>query len=140
MLSFLKVFGRGIVVTLLLPFIVLVLALYGVYCLVLFVVMFFRDVIGFFRGNNFNADLPEDLEARRIVLEAEKTDSNAKEMLNMMYQHTMAQAAFNASMMQQQQQKNNDPLFSEPAPAIEVKEVEAIEQQPAQEPAEGEDK
>ena len=128
MLSFLKVFGRGIVVTLLLPFIVLVLALYGVYCLVLFVVMFFRDVIGFFKGNNFNADLPEDLEARRIVLETEKTDANAKEMLNMMYQQTMAQAAFNAAMQQQQQQQNTNPIFPEPAAAIEVKEVEAIEQ------------
>jgi len=98
MLSFLKVFARGIIVTLLLPIIVLVLACYMVYCLVLFVVMFFKAVIGFFKGNNINADLPEDLEARRIVLEKEKTDTQAKDMLSMMYQgmaQGMAQAALN---------------------------------------------
>lgn len=95
MLSFLKVFARGIVVTLLLPLILLVLVLYGVYCLCLFVFMFFKGVIDFFKGKNTNADLPEDLEARRIVLEKEKTDAQAKEMLNIMYQNTMAQAAFN---------------------------------------------
>ena len=135
MLSFLKVFARGIVVTLLLPFIVLVLAFYMVYCLILFVIMFFKGVIGFFKGKNINADLPEDLEARRIVLEKEKSDSQAKDMLNMMYQQTMAQAAFNASMQQQQQSSN--PIFSEPAPAIDVKEVEQIEET-EQEPEEGE--
>ena len=144
MLSFLKVFGRGIVVTILLPFILLLLAFYMVYCLGLFVVMFFKDVIGFFRGNNFNADLPEDLEARRIVLEKEKVDSNAKDMLNMMYQQTMAQAAFNAAAMQQQQQSSN-PIFPEPkpAPAIDVKEVEPVEQPeqlPEPEQTEGEDR
>ena len=140
MLSFLKVFGRGIVVTILLPFILLLLAFYMVYCLVLFVVMFFKDVIGFFRGNNFNADLPEDLEARRIVLEKEKVDSNAKDMLNMMYQQTMAQAAFNAAAMQQQMQGSN-PIFPEPtpSPAIDVKEVEQIEEQPEQQPEQPDD-
>ena len=105
MLSFLKVFGRGLLVTILLPLIVLVLALYMVYCLVLFVVMFFKAVIGYFKGNNINADLPEDLEARRLLLENEKTDSQAKDALNMMYQSMaqgMAQAAYNQARQQSQ--------------------------------------
>ena len=118
MLSFLKVFARGIVVTLLLPIILLILALYGAYCLVLFVVMFFKGVIDYFRGNNFSADLPEDLEARRMVLEKEKADSQAKEMLNMMYQTTMAQAGFN-----QNQQKTDGMDFLNPQdPKQEVRE------------------
>ena len=100
MLSFLKVFARGIIVTLLLPVIVLVLVLYGVYCLGLFVFMFFKGVIDYFRGNNFNAELPEDNTAKRILLEKEKSESQAKDMLNMMYQQTMAQAAFNQNLQE----------------------------------------
>ena len=118
MLSFLKVFARGIVVTLLLPIILLILALYGAYCLVLFVVMFFKGVIDYFRGNNFSADLPEDLEARRMVLEKEKADAQAKEMLNMMYQTTMAQAGFN----QNQQQRDGMDFLNPQEPKQEVRE------------------
>ena len=69
MLSFLKVFARGIIVTLLLPIILLILALYFVYCLFLFIFMFFKGTIDFFKGGTLSTDLPEDLEARRIVLE-----------------------------------------------------------------------
>lgn len=111
MLTFLKVFGRGILVTILLPFILLVLALYLVYCLLLFVVMFFRGVIAFFSGGNIGSELPEDLEAKRIVLENEKSDAQAKDMLNMMYQgmaQSMAQAAFNQAQQQQQPQIRPD--------------------------------
>jgi len=89
MLGLLKVFGRGIVTTLALPLILLTLVCYGVYCLVLFVIMFFKGVIDYFSGKTFNADLPEDIEARRMVLEKEKSDEQAKEMLNIMYQSTM---------------------------------------------------
>ena len=103
MLSFLKVFGRGLLVTILLPFYLLILAFYLAYCLILFVVMFFKAVIGYFKGNNINADLPEDLEARRLVLEQEKSDSQAKDALNMMYQ-TMAQGMAQAALNQAQQQ------------------------------------
>ena len=100
MLSFLKVFARGIIVTILLPIILLVLALYFVYCLFLFIFMFFKGSIDFFKGRTLDTDLPEDLEAKRIVLEKEKADHQAKEMLNMMYQTTMAQAGFNQSTQQ----------------------------------------
>ena len=100
MLSFLKVFARGIIVTLLLPIILLILALYFVYCLFLFIFMFFKGTIDFFKGGTLSTDLPEDLEARRIVLEKEKSDHQAKEMLNMMYQTTMAQAGFNQTQQQ----------------------------------------
>lgn len=126
MLSFLKVFARGIIVTLLLPIIVLVLALYMVYCLVLFVVMFFKGVINWFKGGNTGTDLPEDLEARRIVLEKEKTDAQAKDMLNIMYQN-MAQAAMAGQGMPQPQPA------PAPAPA-------PVEEQPVSNPGEGENR
>ena len=91
MLKLLKVFGRGVVTTVLLPFIVLIWALYGVYCIGLFVFMFFKTTIEYFQGKTFDADLPEDLEARRLLLEQEQKDAQAKDALSMMYQNAMTQ-------------------------------------------------
>ena len=91
MLNLLKVFGRGILVTVLLPFILIIWVLYAVYCIGLFIFMFFKSTIEYFQGKTFNAELPEDIEARRILLEKEKTEEQAKEALKMMYQGTMTQ-------------------------------------------------
>ena len=137
MLSFLKVFARGLIVTLLLPIIVLVLALYMVYCLILFVVMFFKAVIGYFKGNNINADLPEDLEARRIILEKEKSDAQAKDALNMIYQgmaQGMAQAAMNQAQPQPQVRPDVIDYLTDNETQEEVKEI------PVQEDVGGEDR
>jgi hypothetical protein len=91
MLKLLKVFARGIIVTLLLPVIVLVWVLYAVYCIGLFIFMFVKTTIEYFKGLSFNADLPEDIEARKIVLEKEKRDEQAKQMLSSMYESSIAQ-------------------------------------------------
>ena len=91
MLHFLKVFGRGVLVTVLLPFILLVLVVYGVYCIGLFIFTFFKSTIEFFQGKTFDAELPEDLEARRILLEKEQQEAQAKEALSMMYKHTITE-------------------------------------------------
>ena len=91
MLKLLKVFGRGVLTTVLLPFIVLIWALYGVYCIGIFVFMFFKTTIEYFQGKTFDADLPEDLEARRLLLEQEQKDAQAKDALSMMYQNAMTQ-------------------------------------------------
>ena len=137
MLSFLKVFARGLIVTLLLPVIVLVLAVYMVYCLILFVVMFFKAVIGYFKGNNINADLTEDLEARRIILEKEKSDAQAKNALNMIYQgmaQGMAQAAMNQAHPQPQVRPDVIDYLTDNETQEEVKEI------PIQEDVGGEDR
>ena len=110
MLAFLKVFIRGIVVTLLLPIILLVLVIYGVYCIFLFVFMFFKGVIEYFQGKSFSTDLPEDSEARRQLLEQELTEQRAKEMLNVMYQNHMAQQQF----INQQPQKEDEIEYLKP--------------------------
>lgn len=138
MLNFLKVFGRGIVVTILSPLFALGLAFYLVYCLVLFIIMFFWGVIGFFRGNNINADLPEDLEAKRLVLENEKSDEQAKDMLNVMYQ-SMAQAMINSAQAQAQAQSQ-----AQPKPPVDVIDYLTSNEEPQQieqttEPQEGEE-
>ena len=107
MLKLLKVFVRGIIVTLLLPFILVAWVLYGVYCIGLFIFMFVKTTIEYFKGGTFNADLPEDIEARRMVLEKEKRDEQAKEMLSSMYENTIAQQQ--ASMFAQQQENYENP-------------------------------
>ena len=107
MLKLLKVFVRGIIVTLLLPFILVAWILYGVYCIGLFIFMFAKTTIEYFKGGTFNADLPEDIEARRMVLEKEKRDEQAKEMLSSMYENTIAQQQ--ANMFAQQQENYENP-------------------------------
>lgn len=120
MLAFLKVFARGIIVTILLPIILLVLALYGVYCLVLFVFMFFKGVIDYFQGKSFSTDLPEDSEARRLLLEQELTDHRAKEMLNVMYQNHLAQQQFQSTQPIQENQALNNEQSSSIGPEGEI--------------------
>ena len=106
MLKLLKVFVRGIIVTLLLPFILVAWILYGVYCIGLFIFMFVKTTIEYFKGGTFNADLPEDIEAKRMVLEKEKRDEQAKEMLSSMYENTIAQQQANMYAQQQENYEN----------------------------------
>ena len=115
MLQFLKVFGRGVLTTVLLPFIVLAWVLYGVYCIGVFIVMFFKGVIDYFKGNTFNPELPEDLEARRMVLEKEKQEEQAKDALSMMYQNAMAQTIYPPNEPEQTNpyEENPDPFTND---------------------------
>ena len=102
MLKLLKVFGRGVLVTVLLPFIVLIWVLYGVYCIGLFIFMFFKTTIEYFQGKTFDATLPEDLEARRLLLEQEQKEEQAKDALSMMYQQAMTQTIYPPNEPEQQ--------------------------------------
>lgn len=95
MAKLLKMFGKGVVITLMLPFILVIWVLYSVYCLTTFVIMFFVNVIEYFRGKNSGGDLIEDLEAKKILLEKEQADDQAKQMINIMYQNALAQASLN---------------------------------------------
>ena len=113
MLQFLKVFGRGVLTTVLLPVIALIWVLYAVYCIGVFIVMFFKGVIDFFKGNSFNPDMVEDLESRRMLLEKEKQNEQAKDALSMMYQNAMAQTI---TPPQNDEQSNTSPFEENPEP------------------------
>lgn len=102
MVKLLKLFGKGILNTLLLPIYLIIWSLYAVYCFVCFIAMFFINVVEFFRGKNNDGELIEDLEARKILLEKEKADEQAKEIANIMYQNALAQAAINQQMSMNQ--------------------------------------
>ena len=75
MLGFIKIFLQGILYVVLLPFILLLLALYCVYCIIVFIYMAIRSIIVFFSGGTPLGDLPEDVEAKRILMEREQAKS-----------------------------------------------------------------
>lgn len=114
MLSFLKVFVRGIVCTILLPVILVVWVLYGVYCLIAFFVMLVKSIILFFAGDNPTGEMKEDIEARRILLEAEQSKADQAQMVNMMYQNMATQQQMFNQQMMQQQSMPQQPVFPQP--------------------------
>ena len=77
MLGFIKIFLQGILYVVLLPFILAVLAIYVVYCLIVFIYMAIRSIVVFFMGGTPLGDLPEDVEAKRILMERAEAQQNA---------------------------------------------------------------
>ena len=76
MSHFLKVFLSGIIYVLLSPVILLVLAIYAAYCLIVFIYMAIRCLIVFFSGGNPLGDLKEDVDAKKILKERELAPAN----------------------------------------------------------------
>ena len=73
MLGFLKIFLQGVLYVVTLPLILLILALYAIYCVFVFIYIAIRSVIVFFMGGTPLGDLPEDVEAKRILMERQIT-------------------------------------------------------------------
>ena len=67
MAGFFKSFGKGILYVLVLPFLLAILALYGVIGLLVFVFMTFKGLILFFTGRTLFGPLPEDEKAQQII-------------------------------------------------------------------------
>lgn len=65
-MKFLKNFGLGLVTIILLPFFLLVLALYAVYLLVIYFIELARNLVRFFKGEKGLRKLPEDLKVEAI--------------------------------------------------------------------------
>lgn len=132
MLSFFKVLLRGIIVTVLLPLILVVWVLYGVYCLITFIVMFIKSTVLFFMGDSINDELKEDIEAKRMLLEKEQAQSEQQQFYSNMNNMLGAMA----QQMQQQFQQQNPGFNPNPAPQVETQQPETIEYKdvPSQEP------
>ena len=67
MAGFFKSFGKGILYVLVLPFLVVVLALFGVFGLLGFLFMLIKGLILFFTGRSLFDPLPEDVKAEKII-------------------------------------------------------------------------
>lgn len=129
MLNFFKVFGRGVITTVLLPLILLVWVLYGVYCLIVFIVMFIKSTVLFFMGDSIKADLPEDVEAKRILLENEQAQSNQQQFYSNMNTVLGAMAQQMQQNIPNQQPNYQQGISQEPTNLFPTPEPETIEYQ-----------
>lgn len=73
MLNFFKNFGKGVLYVLVLPFLLVGMALYGVFALFVFIFLAIKSLILFFTGRSLYEDLPEDKEAKKRLAIANGT-------------------------------------------------------------------
>lgn len=81
MAAFFKLILHGFLYAIGLPFFVIALAIYSLYCLVMFIYEAIRSLFVFFKGGTPFGDLKEDAEAKKILLErqnAPKEQNNAQ--------------------------------------------------------------
>jgi hypothetical protein len=72
MFDFLKTFGQGLLYIILSPFILILVAVYTIYCVFLFIYMFIKRVVMFFLGYNMKDELPIDKIAKMHMKEVEE--------------------------------------------------------------------
>ena len=133
MIGFLKVFGKGVLYTVLFPFIVLILVLYTAYCIFLFIYTFIRAVILWISGGSPFDDTKEDVEAKRILLGRQNQETAAQQ--NDQYKDALiatlasAVAAQSQAAQQAQQPQQGVPTYDVfPTNELEHNEPSQIEQ------------
>ena len=82
MASFFKSLAKGLLYVLMFPFGLLAIALSAVVGIFVFLFQFVRFLILFFTGRKLSSDLPEDIEAKRI-LEANKPKEEEEPQLSL---------------------------------------------------------
>ena len=137
MLNFFKSFGKGILYVLVLPFLLVGLAIYGVVAIFVFIFLAIKGLVLFFTGRSLFEDLPEDKEAKRrlavkngeIIEESKQEETVQEEPQRDIIQEQLAR----------DEEINNDPFYvpeymkEEILPQEELKPVEE-EPQPISEP------
>lgn len=109
MLGFIKIFLQGLLYVVTLPLILLILALYAVYCVFVFVYIAIRSVIVFFMGGTPLGDLPENVEAKRILMQrATATPENSTQALADAI--TQSQMQIIQTIYAQQNSQNTEPV------------------------------
>ena len=84
MISFLKTVLKGLTYVLFFPLGLIGIALYAVFGIFVFIYQFGKFVYLFFTGRNFKNELPEDIEARKII-EANKPKESSEESAMSLY-------------------------------------------------------
>lgn len=82
MASDLKSFAKGLLYVLFFPFGLIAIALYAVFGVFVFLFQFGKWVFLFFTGRNLYSDLPEDIEAKKII-EANKPKEEEESPLSL---------------------------------------------------------
>jgi len=109
MLGFIKIFLQGLLYVVTLPIILLILAGYAVYCVFVFIYIAIRSVIVFFMGGTPLGDLPEDVEAKRILMQrVTATPENSTQALADAI--TQSQMQIIQTIYAQQNQQQSEPV------------------------------
>lgn len=109
MLGFIKIFLQGLLYVVTLPIILLILGGYAVYCVFVFIYIAIRSVIVFFMGGTPLGDLPEDVEAKRILMQrATATPENSTQALADAI--TQSQMQIIQTIYAQQNQQQSEPV------------------------------
>ena len=74
MISFFKNFGKGVLYVLVLPFLLVGMAIYGVVALFIFIYLAIKGLVLFFTGRSLYEDLPEDIEAKKRLAPASSNE------------------------------------------------------------------
>lgn len=80
MVNFFKNFGKGILYVLVLPFLLVILALYFGVSIIVFCYLGIKGIILFLTGRNLFGDFPEDIEAKRILNGESNSTSQVEEV------------------------------------------------------------
>ena len=126
MIGFLKVFGKGVLYTVLLPFIILIWALFTVYCIFLFIYYFFRNNIIWLKGGSPFADSKEEVKAKQILLERQNQQNNSQQ--NDQYKDALIATLASAVAAQSQNAAQQQAQPQERVPMVDVFPTEEIEQ------------
>ncbi len=109
MLGFIKIFLQGLLYVVTLPIILLILGGYAVYCVFVFIYIAIRSIIVFFMGGTPLGDLPEDVEAKRILMQrATATPENSTQALADAI--TQSQMQIIQTIYAQQNQQQSEPV------------------------------
>ena len=106
MSDFLKVFVRGIIITVALPLIVAFFALYIVYLATVYLVMLIRNAIVFFMGGSI-MEMKQDVEAKKLMIQQNNVEQSMTETLADLMHSAIAQNPEAVQAMAQQQMAMN---------------------------------
>lgn len=104
MINFFKNFGKGVLYVLVLPFLLVGMAIYGVVALFIWIYLGIKGLILFFTGRSLYEDLPEDKEAKKrlagLVTNEQQTVTNED-----------ISSAINSNQNEQEINTSTDPFY-----------------------------
>ena len=120
MAEILKLFGKGLLYTLLSPFILLIILLYMIYGLFHFIFLAIKSLVLFFKGKDLNSETAADVKAKQILYnikpepaedEIEILDEKEEEVNNLTYNSSFLYSNFDLGTGNNtvSQEENNEP-------------------------------
>ena len=131
MASIFKNIGKGVGYFFAFPFLLVAIALYAVFGLVVFIIQFFKLIVLFFTGRTLFSDLPEDIELRaKMTKDEPKVEANPeqeqKEENNQLSLYPSDSVVYGAGY--------SSPLFNKEEERVQEPEAEnKVEEEPAPE-------